>query len=364
MITTLGWPAIFMLLVVLVGIGLVLGAIFMRESRDPTASGIDWKGAISFTLALTALTFGVLQAPESGWDDPLVVVLLTAAVLLFVAFGLIERTVARPMLDLSLFRFPRFVGAQLLAGGACLCLRRAFGADAGPFHRDRGNGRDRSRSDDDCAVRPLARSHDRSGASDTLARAGHNLRGRTRNRRSGPLLARPLPCGFRSRCTGCTADHHRCRYRLALGLMDGLAVSVVPRERAGMATGIFSTSRVAGEGVALALVSAVLSLLISANLGAGAGDPAGSVAQRLVTGDLPEAAVLVPSMERAALLQGYSAGFSTLLVLLSAITMLTAIVAFLFLGRSHETVEDIEDEAEEAAATAMPPDKAALCSQP
>ena len=43
---------------------------------------------------------------------------------------------------------------------------------------------------------------------------------------------------------------------LPWGLMDGLAVSVVPSERAGMATGIFSTVRVAGEGMALALVGA------------------------------------------------------------------------------------------------------------
>ncbi|MGM3304349.1 hypothetical protein ACS26S_27150, partial [Bacillus cereus group sp. BC12] len=42
------------------------------------------------------------------------------------------------------------------------------------------------------------------------------------------------------------------------GLMDGLSVSVVPKERAGMATGIFSTTRVAGEGIALAIVGAVL----------------------------------------------------------------------------------------------------------
>lgn len=131
-----------------------------------------------------------------------------------------------------------------------------------------------------------------------------------------------------------------------------------------MATGIFSTSRVAGEGVALALVSAGLSVLISTNLGAAAGGQAGVIAQRLVTGDLPEAAALVPSMERSALLQGYSDGFSTLLWLLSAITALTAVVVFLFLGRSHETVEDIEDEAEQAAAVAMPSDKAAFCSQP
>ena len=36
---------------------------------------------------------------------------------------------------------------------------------------------------------------------------------------------------------------------LPWGLMDGLSVRVVPKERAGIATGIFGTARVAGEGI-------------------------------------------------------------------------------------------------------------------
>src|SRR5207253_2337028 len=49
------------------------------------------------------------------WVDPFVVTLLAAAVLLFAAFVVVERRVRRPMLDLTLFRFPRFVGVQFLA---------------------------------------------------------------------------------------------------------------------------------------------------------------------------------------------------------------------------------------------------------
>ncbi|WP_338501310.1 hypothetical protein [Erwinia aphidicola] len=45
--------------------------------------------------------------------------------------------------------------------------------------------------------------------------------------------------------------------------MDNLSVSVVPPQRAGMATGIFSTVRVAGEGVALASVASLFSQLLS-----------------------------------------------------------------------------------------------------
>jgi len=53
---------------------------------------------------------------------------------------------------------------------------------------------------------------------------------------------------------------------LPWGLMDNLSVSVVPPQRAGMATGIFSTVRVAGEGVALASVSTLFSQLLVSQL--------------------------------------------------------------------------------------------------
>ncbi|NIF15317.1 MFS transporter, partial [Burkholderia sp. Ax-1735] len=55
------------------------------------------------------------------------------------------------------------------------------------------------------------------------------------------------------------------------GLMDGLSVGVVPKERAGMATGIFSTARVAGGGSALAIVGAVLAGLARTGLTQAAG---------------------------------------------------------------------------------------------
>lgn len=74
------------------------------------------------------------------------------------------------------------------------------------------------------------------------------------------------------------------------GLMDGLAVSVVPKERAGMTTGIFNITRVAGEGIALAIVSAILAGIAQTSLRgslAGGGVVGGNVAgaaQRLATG--------------------------------------------------------------------------------
>ena len=79
------------------------------------------------------------------------------------------------------------------------------------------------------------------------------------------------------------------------GLMDGLAMSVAPPERAGMAAGIFSTTRVAGEGIALASVNALLAGLIRHRMEAidGVSQVAAS-AQYLAAGDLAGALALNP----------------------------------------------------------------------
>lgn len=127
---------------------------------------------------------------------------------------------------------------------------------------------------------------------------------------------------------------------LPWGLMDGLAISVVPKERAGMATGIFSTTRVAGEGVALAVVGAVLSALTAGRLAVG--DQAGAAAQRLVTGDLAGAARTLGTTDLAMLAQGYGHAFSTLATILCAVTVVTALFVFVFLCRSEEPTSQPE----------------------
>ncbi|GLS23129.1 MFS transporter [Labrys miyagiensis] len=329
---TFGWPSIFLLTVALTALAFAIGLLTIRESRDPEAVGLDWPGAISFTLALTLFTYGVLQAPESGWNDPLVISLLASSTALLALFGVIETRVKRPMLDLSLFRYGRFVGVQLLAAAPAYAFVVLL------------------------ILLPI-RFVGIEGVSEIGA-------GRLMMALSAPLLVLPLVAGWLTRwfssaviCgTGLLISAVGLFWlsfvpaggnplallppmvligigiSLPWGLMDGLAVSVVPSERAGMATGIFSTVRVAGEGVALAVVSAVLSALTASDL-AGAHPREG--AQKLVTGDVAGAASLLPDMTRAALVQAYGNGFSTLLMLLAGITVVTALVVFTFLGEGR-----------------------------
>jgi hypothetical protein len=124
------------------------------------------------------------------------------------------------------------------------------------------------------------------------------------------------------------------------GLMDGLSVSVVPKERAGMATGIFSTTRVAGECIALATVSAILAALTQARVQSIVRPDTRSAdvseaAARLAAGDLARASALLPHVGRAALQHIYTDAFGLLLAGLTVVTLLCAIAVFVILGRTR-----------------------------
>jgi hypothetical protein len=122
-----------------------------------------------------------------------------------------------------------------------------------------------------------------------------------------------------------------------------------------MATGIFSTTRVAGEGIALAIVGAVLATLAHADLRRMAAGPSGATlraAARLATGDLAGAAAVLPGVDRAALLASYTHAFDRLLIGLAVVTVLCAGVVFAFLGARPAVSEGRGDESDHARADA------------
>ncbi|MCB8876858.1 MFS transporter [Acidisoma silvae] len=335
MIDAFGWRSIFVLVLALVGPSFVLAARVLRDSRDPAAKGLDWGGAISFTAALTLFTFGVLLAPQRGWVDSRVIALLIGAAALFAVFGLIEKRVARPMLDLTLFRYPRFVGVQLLAAAPAyafvvlliLLPIRFVGIEGMSVI---GAGQLMIALSAPLLILPiLAGLLTRLLSPAIICGIGLLVSA------GGLFWLSGVPVGLAHSFLVAPLAMIGIGISLPWGLMDGLAVSVVPKERAGMATGIFSTTRVAGEGVALAVVSAILSAMTAAHLPGGSA----TAAQRLATGDLAGAAAALPGVARALLVQGYSAAFGTLLLLLTGITVLTAIVVFLFLGRGEQPTQ-------------------------
>ena len=111
----IGWESIFFLNVP-IGIA-ALGATYarLRETRDPNASRIDWAGLVTFSTALFLLVFGLIRGNEEGWGSTMIVALLAGAGVLLAVFIAIEALVKEPMLPLHLFRKPAFTGVQIAA---------------------------------------------------------------------------------------------------------------------------------------------------------------------------------------------------------------------------------------------------------
>src|ERR687892_197320 len=110
-----GWEWIFF---VNVPIGLLTAALTIARvpdsQRDPSAR-IDWAGLVTFTGALFSLVLALIRGNAEGWGSPMILGLFAASVLLLLSFVAIELRTRQPMLDLSLFRKPAFVGAQIVA---------------------------------------------------------------------------------------------------------------------------------------------------------------------------------------------------------------------------------------------------------
>jgi EmrB/QacA subfamily drug resistance transporter len=92
--------------------GALWGWLVLHEmSTRDTQRGLDVLGTITFVAGLTGLVYGLSRGGLSGWDDPLVIWSLIAAVVLLPAFVLIERRASAPMLDLTIFENRMFAAA-------------------------------------------------------------------------------------------------------------------------------------------------------------------------------------------------------------------------------------------------------------
>ena len=111
----LGWRSIFYLNVPIGLAAIAITYLRLRESRDPNATRVDWLGVASFSAALFCLVLALVRGNHEGWGSALIVSLFAGATVLLVAFIVIERRVAEPMLPLGLFGRRAFTGVQLAA---------------------------------------------------------------------------------------------------------------------------------------------------------------------------------------------------------------------------------------------------------
>jgi EmrB/QacA subfamily drug resistance transporter len=106
------WGSVFWALVPLALLAAVAAFLVVPESRDPQVPGLDRIGLALSVAMLSCLTWTIIEAPGRGWRSPQTVGGFALSAALLVVFVIIERRVAYPMLDVSLFRDPRFSAAS------------------------------------------------------------------------------------------------------------------------------------------------------------------------------------------------------------------------------------------------------------
>ncbi len=242
-------------------------------------------------------TASLMVHPARGFLSLTTLALLIASGGLFVAFVVRCRRVNNPVLDISLLRHPRFVGVLLLPVATCCYVVLLIIV---PLHfiGEKGMSKPQSALYLMALTTPMLVFPSVAALLTRWFSPGHVSTAGLMMASVGLLLL-----------GNASHSHHLPQLVLALilcgagaafpwGLMDGLAISAVPVTKAGMAAGLFNTVRVAGEGIALAVVSAVLTasnnLTLQSRVHGYAPEVIDRAAGWLGAGNMPQAAALLP----------------------------------------------------------------------
>jgi EmrB/QacA subfamily drug resistance transporter len=106
------WGSVFWALVPLALLTAVAAFFLVPESRDPAVPALDLPGLAISVLMLGTLTWTIIEAPEHGWSSAATLTGFAVSALSLVAFVVRERRTSHPMLDVTLFRDPRFSAAS------------------------------------------------------------------------------------------------------------------------------------------------------------------------------------------------------------------------------------------------------------
>jgi DHA2 family multidrug resistance protein-like MFS transporter len=118
------WSSVFYVNVPIVIIALVAGLRLLPESRDRQAGRFDPLGALASVAGIGLLVYTVIEAPRRGWDTAATIGGFAGALVILAAFTWWQLRRPDPMLDVRLFRNPRFAAAS---GAIALAFFGLFG---------------------------------------------------------------------------------------------------------------------------------------------------------------------------------------------------------------------------------------------
>ncbi|HEX3650230.1 MAG TPA: MFS transporter [Pseudonocardiaceae bacterium] len=120
------WGWVFLINLPVAALGLAVGAARIPEYRTPNRPAIDWPGIALSTIALVAMTYGLIDAGEHGWTSPGTWGPIAGGAVTLVVFLHYERRAAHPLVDPTLFRSRAYTWGVLLVAIAILAMTGAL----------------------------------------------------------------------------------------------------------------------------------------------------------------------------------------------------------------------------------------------
>jgi len=353
--TGLGWRWIFFINVPIGAIAIFLTLTQIQESRDPNKRRVDWIGFVSFSASMFVLVFALIRGDDDGWSSSLIVGLLVAAALLLTVFIVAELKQSEPMLDLYLFKRPAMTGASLAAFAISASIFSMFLYFTLYIQDDLGYGalaagvRFLPLTALAFVVAPFAgrltvKVHARYmlGVGLLLIAAGLFVTGFTHASSTWTVL---LP-GFLLAGVGIGVVNP---------VLASSAISVVPPERSGMASGANSTFRQVGIATGIAGLGSVfqsqvqkktVDALQATHTGAEIVARGGAQLRgAILGGDVRHVAAALPAPARTVLIDAYRTGFSSTLntlVFIAAVIAVVGSIGSFILVRQRDFVPSVQ----------------------
>jgi EmrB/QacA subfamily drug resistance transporter len=262
------WGSVFLFMApVAAGIAALVLTV-VPPSRDPTTPPVDWVGLLLSAVGMGVLVFAIIEAPDAGWGSARTIASLAASVVVLAGFVVVERRRADPMVDIGLFRNPRFTAASGAVTVAFFALSGFIFLVTQYFQFLK-------------AYSPLATGVRLLPVATAVAVAsllGTRLAVRVGNRQvvTSGLVLLCAAFGWIATTSAATSYLEIVAQMLVLGTGMGLTsapateaiMGVVPKEKAGVGSAVNDATRLLGGTLGVAVIGSVAASVYAARLGA------------------------------------------------------------------------------------------------
>ena len=116
------YGSIFLVNVPIVVVTVLVGQALIPRLPRIGGRRFDTRGVVISTVGVTSLVLAIIEGPQWGWTATGTLACFAVAAVLLTAFVVLELRTEAPLLDVRVFRIPRFSGAAISISVAFYCL--------------------------------------------------------------------------------------------------------------------------------------------------------------------------------------------------------------------------------------------------